>query len=75
MEVSIPVGAAGEVHIPLLWPGARIFESGKLLWRAGRAVESGLEVVSGQNDLEGDGKRAVFKTGSGDYRFELKKSG
>ena len=71
MEVSIPVGAVGEVHVPLLWPGARIFESGKLLWRAGHAVESALEVVLAGDD----GKRAVFKTGSGDYRFELKKSG
>jgi alpha-L-rhamnosidase len=71
MEVSIPVGAAGEVHVPLLWHGAHIFESGKLLWRAGHAVESALDVVLAGDD----GKRAVFKTGSGDYRFELKKSG
>jgi alpha-L-rhamnosidase len=69
LEVAIPVGATGEVHVPLLWHGARIFESGKLLWWPGRTVEPIPEVA-----LSGDdGKRAVFKTGSGTYRFELKK--
>jgi alpha-L-rhamnosidase len=70
LEVAIPVGATGEVHVPLLWHGARIFESGKLLWRAGYTVDPIPEIA-----LSGDdGKRAVFKTGSGEYRFELKKN-
>jgi alpha-L-rhamnosidase len=71
LEVGIPVGAGGEVHIPLLWHGSRIFESGKVLWRAGRAVESVPEVALAGDD----GKWAVFKTGSGDFRFELKETG
>jgi len=71
LEVTIPVGATGEVHVPLLWPGARVFESGKLLWRAGHAVESVPEVALAGDD----GKRVVFKTGSGEYKFELKKTG
>jgi alpha-L-rhamnosidase len=71
LEVAVPVGASGEVHIPLLWHGAKIFESGKLLWRAGHAVDPVPEIT-----LTGDdGRRVVFRTGSGEYTFELKKSG
>ncbi len=70
LEAAIPVGAEGEVHVPLLWPGARILESGRTLWRAGRAVETveGIEPLGERKD------RAVFKVGSGAYRFELKKT-
>jgi alpha-L-rhamnosidase len=71
LEVTIPVGATGEVHIPFLWHGAGIFESGKLLWRAGHAVDPIPEVALAGDDA----KRAVFKIGSGDYRFELNKGG
>jgi len=71
LEVTVPVGAAGEVHVPLLWHGAKIFESGKLIWRAGHAVDAVPEVALAGDD----GGSAVFKTGSGEYRFELKKSG
>jgi len=68
LEVMVPVGATGEVHVPLLWPGAKVLESGKLLWRAGHAVEPVPEI-----DLAGDDrKRVVFKVGSGSYMFELK---
>jgi alpha-L-rhamnosidase len=71
LEFTIPVGATGEAHLPLLWHGARIYESGKLLWRAGHAGDPIPEV-----SLAGDdGKSAIFKTGSGEYKFELKKSG
>ncbi|MCJ7486003.1 MAG: glycoside hydrolase family 78 protein [Candidatus Aminicenantes bacterium] len=75
LEVSIPVGAAGEVHVPLLWPGALIFESDRLLWKTGRACESVPEVVLAAEDPGDGGKRVVFKTRSGQYRFKLKKSG
>jgi alpha-L-rhamnosidase len=68
LAVTLPAGTTGEVHIPLLWPGARILESGKIVWRAGRAVESIPEVTPAGEDRE----RAVFKIGSGEYRFELK---
>jgi alpha-L-rhamnosidase len=69
LEAMIPVGAAGEIHVPLLWPGARILESGQVVWRAGRSVEAVPEVV-----LAGDsGMRVVFKVGSGAYRFEVRK--
>lgn len=71
LEVSIPVGATGEVHVPLLWHGARIFESGKLVWRAGHNVDPIPEVALAGDD----GKRVLFRTGSGEYRFELKKIG
>ncbi len=69
LEVAIPAGATGEVHIPLLWHGSRIYESGLVLWRAGRAVDTAPEIALAGDD----GKRVVFKVGSGDYRFELKK--
>jgi alpha-L-rhamnosidase len=71
LGVSIPVGSAGEVHVPLLWPGARVFESGKLLWRAGHSADSSPEVALAGDD----GKSVIFKVGSGEYGFELKKSG
>jgi alpha-L-rhamnosidase len=70
LEAAIPVGASGEVHIPLLWPGARIAESGLALWRAGRAVET----VPGIEPAGEEAGRAVFKVGSGVYRFELRKA-
>lgn len=67
LEVDIPVGAAGEVHVPLLGPGARIMESGRVVWRAGRAAEAAPEVVLAGDD----GTRVVFKVGSGAYKFEV----
>ena len=70
LEAEIPVGAAGEVHVPLLWAGARIVESGKVLWRAGHAVDAAAGIVLAGDDAE----RVVFKVGNGHYAFELKKS-
>jgi alpha-L-rhamnosidase len=70
LEIEIPVGATGEVHIPLLWHGSRIFESGKVLWRAGHAVDTVPEIALAGDD----GRRVVFKVGSGAYRFEMKKN-
>lgn len=70
LEIAVPVGATGEVHVPLLWPGARILESGKLVWRAGLAAEAVPGIVLAGDD----GTRVVFKVGSGAYRFELKKT-
>jgi alpha-L-rhamnosidase len=67
LEVDIPVGAAGEVHVPLLGPGARIMESGRVVWRAGRAAEAVPEVVLAGDD----GPRVVFRVGSGAYKFEV----
>jgi alpha-L-rhamnosidase len=69
LDVTIPVGSAGEVHVPLVWPGARIMESGRVVWREGRAVEAVPEIVPAGED----GARVVFKTGSGAYAFEVKK--
>jgi alpha-L-rhamnosidase len=69
LTVTLPVGASGEVHVPLLWPGAPISESGRPLWRAGRAAgeAEGIELAGD------DGKWAAFKVGSGTYRFEMKR--
>jgi alpha-L-rhamnosidase len=69
LEVAIPVGATGEIHIPLLWPGSRISESGTALWCAGHAVGS----VPGIEPAGADAKRSVFSIGGGEYKFELKK--
>ena len=69
LEVAIPVGATGEIHVPLLWHGSRIFESGKMLWRAGHSVDTVPEIALAGDD----GKRVVFKVGSGAYKFEMKK--
>lgn len=71
LEVAVPVGSSGEVHLPLLWPGARIFESGNPLWRSGHTTEPLPEIF-----LQGDdGQRVVFRVGSGEYRFELRNEG
>ncbi len=71
LEISLPAGARGEAHVPLLWPGARISESGRVLWRAGRTVEQadGIELAGD------DGSWVAFKVGSGLYKFESKRSG
>jgi alpha-L-rhamnosidase len=69
LEVSVPVGAIGEIHVPLLWPGAHILESGHDLWRAGRVVG----VAPGIELTGDDGKWAVFKVGSGEFKFEEKR--
>jgi alpha-L-rhamnosidase len=70
LDVTIPVGATGEIHIPLLWHGARVLESGRVLWRAGHAVDVVPEVTLAGDD----GRCVVFKVGSGIYRFEVKKT-
>ena len=70
LEVSLPPGTTGEVHMPLLWLGATVGESGRALWRAGRAVGQA-EGIAPAGD---DGKWAFFKVGSGDYRFDAKRS-
>ncbi len=70
LEIAIPVGATGEIHVPLLWPGGRIVESGKVLWRAGHAIDA----VPGIDLAGDDSEHAVFKVGSGAYAFELKKT-
>ena len=71
LEVTVPVGSSAEVQLPLLWPLARLFESGKPLRRPGPAVEPIPDVT-----YEGDeGGRAHVRTGSGEYTFELRKEG
>lgn len=71
LEVTVPVGSSAEVQLPLLWPAARLFESGKPLQRPGPAVEPIPDVT-----YEGDeGGRAHVRTGSGEYKFELRKEG
>jgi alpha-L-rhamnosidase len=69
IEISVPPGAGGEVHLPLIWPGARILESGQVLWRAGRAVEP----AAGIEPAGDDGTWAFFKVGSGTYKFEVRR--
>jgi len=71
LEISLPAGTRGEVHVPLLWPGLRISESGRVLWRAGRTVDQaeGIELAGD------DGKWVTFKVGSGGYKFESKRGG
>jgi alpha-L-rhamnosidase len=71
LEVRIPVGSTAEVHVPLLGPGARVLESGKTLWRAGRAVETAPEVTLAGDD----GRTVAFEVGSGSYTFESRTGG
>lgn len=69
LEVTVPVGSSAEVQLPLLWPAARLFESGKPLRRPGPVAEPIPDLT-----YEGDeGGRAHVRTGSGDYKFELRK--
>jgi hypothetical protein len=42
-------------------------ESGRVVWRAGRAAEAVPEVVLAGDD----GPRVVFRVGSGAYKFEV----
>jgi alpha-L-rhamnosidase len=71
LEVTVPSGARAEVHVPLLGPGARVLESGLVLWRAGQAVDQVPEV-----ELSGDdGTWVAFKIGSGTFKFETKMGG
>jgi hypothetical protein len=70
LEVAVPVGAQGEIHIPLLWHGARILESGRDLWRAGRVVGEAPGIALAGDD----GAWAVFKVGSGEFKFEVRRS-
>ncbi len=68
LEIAIPVGSDAEVHVPLLWPGARVFESGRPLWRPGQPFPPAPDI-----ELQAeDGRRIVFRTGSGTYRFEVR---
>lgn len=69
LEVAIPVGAVGEVHVPLLGPGARVSESGRPLWRAGRTLGQ----AQGVEPAGDEAGRAVFRVESGTYRFESRK--
>ena len=69
LDVEIPVCARGEIHIPLIFPGA-VAESGQTVWTAGGA--SGR--VPGILSSRAEGDRAVFEVGSGAYRFELSQS-
>jgi alpha-L-rhamnosidase len=68
LEATIPVGSSGEVHVPVLWPGARIWESGEVVWRAGRTDRT----VPGVALAGEDGTRVVFRIGSGTYKFEVR---
>ncbi|HOW85327.1 MAG TPA: family 78 glycoside hydrolase catalytic domain [Candidatus Aminicenantes bacterium] len=67
LEASVPVGSEGEVHVPLLRPGARITESGQVVRPAGRVADA----VAGLAPAGGEAGWAVFNVGSGTYRFEL----
>jgi alpha-L-rhamnosidase len=69
LEVTIPACATGEVHVPLLFPGAAVTESGKYVWPAGRDAAP----VSGISSARAEGDRAIFTVESGTYRFEQKK--
>ncbi len=71
LEVVLPPGTDGEVHVPLLWPGATVGESGRALWGAGRAVGRAEGIEPGGDD----GRDVTFKVGSGAYRFEVKRNG
>jgi len=71
LEVRVPVGSTGEVRVPLLGPGARILESGKILWRAGHAVDPVPGIVLAGDD----GGSVVFEVGSGAYSFESRPGG
>jgi alpha-L-rhamnosidase len=71
LDVSVPVGATAEVRVPLIWPNARISESGKLLRPTGTEPGSDPDLIYEGNE-EG---RAVIRTGSGEFSFQSKKSG
>jgi len=70
LECRIPVGASGEIHVPFPWPGARITESGRTLWSGDAPAEKDPEIVPAGRA----GAWVVFKTGSGAFRFEVKKT-
>jgi hypothetical protein len=47
----------------------KVLESGRVVWRAGHAVEAAAHVVPAGEDAG----RARFKVGSGLYQFEVRR--
>lgn len=70
LDIEVPVGSAAEVGIPLLWPGARVFESGILIWKAGRFNDA----VRGLTPAGEEGRRIVVRASSGTYSFMVKRA-
>ena len=60
LEVSVPVNTSATIHVPLPRPEAQVTESGRPAENAPGLTAAGR-----------DGKAAVFRAGSGNYRFEV----
>ncbi len=67
MSITVPVGSAGRVSVPLPEPKARIVSDERILWDSGKAWEEHQDIVF--KEIE-DG-RPVFETVSGTFRFEV----
>jgi len=67
MEITIPVGATAEVHVPKLRANSVVVkESGSEVWKDGRFEAGSPGVVSAREA----GEAVVFEIGSGSYVFE-----
>lgn len=65
LTVEVPLGAEGEVHVPLIWPGQSVRESTGLLFENGRpaAKPAGIGFRGQESGY------LVFTSGSGTYHF------
>ena len=70
VRVSVPGGSHGEIHVPLVSPASgTIYESGKLVWSAGRYAPAG--AVHGVTPGSNDGRFVSFVTAPGNYKFTV----
>lgn len=71
VNITVPSGSTGEVHVPLLTtaaaPTGTIKESGVTVWQDGRGSTA---APAGVKFVRDDGRFAVFSTAAGAYTFE-----
>ena len=69
VNVTIPAGSAGEVHVPVLGRGVMgsVYESSILVWSNGKFEPPG--TAKGVRPGAVDGRFVGFTTGPGQYRF------
>ena len=67
MQVTVPPGSLGELHVPLFfWPLATIMEGATVVWATGRFTP-----VAGIESASNDGRFVIFNTLSGTYNFTV----
>ncbi|MCX6133855.1 MAG: family 78 glycoside hydrolase catalytic domain [Ignavibacteriales bacterium] len=68
LDVKVPVGSIGELHVPLMWEMQQIAEDSKVLWQAGRPTLTRDDNI---RFLETREKHIVFEVGSGEFHVRV----